>query len=258
MPDFWFSAALITIGVFTGTLTGLTGGSGMSFLISGLLLLGVDIRNIIALTFVVTFVNSLAALPAYLKAGNLHIATAMCISIPAALCVIPGHLLSQHIKGVHLAWVIMVSLFLLGMKMTFGRDTTGQQDASTRSGSWLLLGLFGSVIGFLVGVFGGGGGVFIGVLLILLFHVPVKEAVGISLLVMAVSAVSGIAMNASSGRLELSHTLLIAVPSVLFAVFSSSFGNRVKERVIRLLLGVYLLAMSLGLIAKKIVENAGV
>jgi uncharacterized membrane protein YfcA len=157
MPDFWFSAALIIIGVATGILTGLTGGSGMSFLISGLLLLGVDIRTIIALTFVITFVNSLAALPAYFKAGNLHIVTAMRIGIPAALCVIPGHLLSQHIKGGHLEWMIMAGLFLLGLKMTFGRDTTGQQDASTRrSRSWLLLGLFGSIIGIQVGIFGVG------------------------------------------------------------------------------------------------------
>ena len=45
---------LVVIGLATGVLTGLTGASGMSILISTLLLAGAEIRQVIGLTFVVT------------------------------------------------------------------------------------------------------------------------------------------------------------------------------------------------------------
>ena len=49
---------LVMIGLATGGLTGLTGASGMSILISGLLMVGLEIREVIGLTFLVTLVNS--------------------------------------------------------------------------------------------------------------------------------------------------------------------------------------------------------
>ncbi len=56
------TVTLIIIGLLTGVLTGFTGASGMSVLISGLLIAGLDVRDVIGLTFAVTFTNSLAAI----------------------------------------------------------------------------------------------------------------------------------------------------------------------------------------------------
>ena len=60
--DFELLGILTIVGLVTGSLTGLTGASGMSILISTLLLAGIEIREVIGLTFVVTLVNSGIAL----------------------------------------------------------------------------------------------------------------------------------------------------------------------------------------------------
>ena len=60
--DFELLGILTIVGLATGSLTGLTGASGMPILISALLLAGIEIREVIGLTFVVTLVNSGIAL----------------------------------------------------------------------------------------------------------------------------------------------------------------------------------------------------
>ena len=66
---------MILIGALTGVLTGLTGASGMSVLISGLLLAGLDVREVIGLSFAVTFCNTLVATPPYLEPAEKALVT---------------------------------------------------------------------------------------------------------------------------------------------------------------------------------------
>ena len=108
--------ALAAIGATTGVLTGLTGASGMSLLISGLLLLGVEIRDIIGLTFVVTLVNSAVALGPYWRHGRVDLRTALWVAIPAMLAVVAGHFVARRVTSGALTNGITAALFCVGWR----------------------------------------------------------------------------------------------------------------------------------------------
>lgn len=252
MNDYLFYFFYILIGLVAGSLTGFTGGSGMSVLMSGLLLLNVDIRNIIGLTFIITLVNSLASLPAYIKNRNIDFKVSFMVGLPAAAAVIPGFFFSQKIENQFLVWGLTGVLFLLGIRMLFSRSKHKNGKVKTKITHPALLILFGIILGLLIGLFGGGGGIFIGIFLMLIFRFPVKEAVGNSILIMGLAAISGLVINFSNGQIELWPALLLAVPSVLAALITSHFANRVNPRLIKVILGIYLIVASILLIVKQI------
>jgi len=76
---------LLLVGIATG---GLTGASGMSVLISGLLMMGIDIRGVIGLTFLVTLVNSMTSVIPDWRGQLIDLRLAAFLSLSAMLAVI--------------------------------------------------------------------------------------------------------------------------------------------------------------------------
>ncbi len=247
----------ILLGILTGALTGFTGGSGMSVLISGLLLMNIDIRNIIGLSYVITLFNSSAALPAYIKSKNFDLAISLKIGIPAILFVIPGYMVSQKIDKQYLVYIMIIAFLIIGIKILFKRGKGFRKNNIGKKTSPVVLSLFGSLSGLLIGIFGGGGGIFIGILLMLIFNSPVKEAIGISIFVMGIAAIPGLIINFSYGRIEILPALLIAIPSVIISFITSHYANKVNPGIIKIVLGIYLVIVAIILIVKQILSISG-
>ncbi len=254
MPQNIFWLILLGIGVATGALTGLTGASGMSILISALLLLGMPIRDVIAMTFVVTMVNSAAALPPFMAHKNLRLKPALYLSIPAFLAVFAGNRFAGMLSADSLTFIIIAALFGAGLKFTFSKETRRNTNASASQPDahpgFLILA--GALIGIIMGMLGGGGGVFISIALILLFRFPVKEAIGASIVVMGVAAVAGTWLHTQAGRIEWLNVLLIIAPSSVSAYLAGTFANRIEGATVKRILGVYLLIISTVLFLKTV------
>ena len=158
---------LIMIGLATGVLTGLTGASGMSILISALLLAGLEIRQVIGLTFVITLVNAAIALGSYWRHGHVDARSGVLVATPAIGAVLLGHLFSRTVEASSLTGVMVVCLFVVGAKFLVSPGDREQLDAEPvgRPHPAPLV-LLGCVAGFVMGIMGGGGGAFIGVALI--------------------------------------------------------------------------------------------
>lgn len=236
---------LLAIGLATGVLTGLTGASGMSILISALLLTGIEIRQVIGLTFVITLVNSAISLPAYLKHAHVDWRSGLWVALPAMAAVMLGHVFSSTIQPGSLRGVMLVCLFAIGAKFLVSPKDP-QQDAATpltrpQSG-WLVL--MGSAAGFVMGIMGGGGAVFIGAALILIFKMQAKTAVGTSILIMGLAAIPGVVFHAASETIHASYVLAILASSIPAAAAASWFANRISSQRVKRLLGVYLLISS--------------
>lgn len=241
--------------MITGTLTGLTGASGMSVLISGLLLLKIGIRDIIGLTFVVTFINSITATIPIIKKGNLRDFKAAYIAIPSFFAVFLGNQFSGALSGELLTMIITVTLFMTGIKFI----VTKQKDSVFHRGdlkkrSILMLVLLGLVCGTIMGIMGGGGGVFISAVLLMVFKFPVKEAIGISIIVMGASAVSGIYVNYINGNIHFFYAMIIIIPSMICAYVASHFMNDINAEIIKRVLGIYLVIVSSVLMLKYILN----
>ncbi len=142
---------LLLIGLATGTLTGLTGASGMSILISALLLAGVEIRQVIGLTFVVTLANAAISLGAYWKHGNVDAKSGALTAAFAVGAVMVGHVFSRSVEAGTLTGVMVVCLFLIGVKFLVSPQEKEQPDLGTTGRPhFVLLIVTGCVAGFVM------------------------------------------------------------------------------------------------------------
>ena len=89
---------------------------------------------------------------------------------------------------------------------------------------------FGSIIGFSLGLTGGGGAIFAVPLLVYGLGVPPREAVGISLAAVGATALVGFVSRLRLGQVEVRTGLLFAVAGMLGAPVGSWVAGQIPER----------------------------
>ena len=96
----------------------------------------------------------------------------------------------------------------------------------------LLTLLLGSLVGFSLGLTGGGGAIFAVPLLVFVIGVPMREAVGISLLTVGSTAMVGFVQRARRGMVEFSTGLLFAVAGMIGAPVGSGLADLIPELIL--------------------------
>lgn len=109
---------------------------------------------------------------------------------------------------------------------------------------------FGSIVGFALGLTGGGGGVFAVPLLVYGLAVAPREAVGISLASVGGTALFGAVPRLVRGEVELQTGLLFAVAGMLGAPLGSYLSTLVPERVLLVMFAVLMLVVAQRMWAK--------
>ncbi len=104
--------------------------------------------------------------------------------------------------------------------------------------------LFGVVVGFSLGLTGGGGSIFAVPLLVYGLGVPPKEAVGISLAAVGATAMFGFLHRLRAGEVELGTGLLFAVAGMLGAPIGTAIGGWIPGSVLLLLFSVLMVVVA--------------
>jgi uncharacterized membrane protein YfcA len=105
---------------------------------------------------------------------------------------------------------------------------------------FLLTLLSGALVGFALGLTGGGGAIFAVPLLVYGLNVPAREAVGVSLLTVGSTALVGFLQRAWRGLVEFPTGLLFAIAGMCGAPLGTWLGNQIPDA---LLLGLFAVLM---------------
>lgn len=106
----------------------------------------------------------------------------------------------------------------------------------------LLTLILGTLVGFSLGLTGGGGAIFAVPLLVFALGVPAREAVGVSLLTVGSTALVGFVQRARLKMVEFPTGLLFAVAGMVGAPIGSKLADRIPEPI---LLGAFAFLMLL-------------
>ena len=106
--------------------------------------------------------------------------------------------------------------------------------------------IFGVIVGFSLGLTGGGGAIFAVPLLVYGLDVPPREAVVVSLVVVAVTASVGFVQRALRGTVEFPTALLFGAAGMVAAPLGAALATLVPEWVLLLLF-----ALLMGVIAAR-------
>lgn len=108
----------------------------------------------------------------------------------------------------------------------------------------LLTLLLGAIVGFSLGLTGGGGAIFAVPLLVYALDVPAREAVGVSLLTVGSTSLVGFMQRAWRGMVEFPTGLLFAIAGMLGAPLGARLADRIPEAVLLSLFALLMLMIA--------------
>jgi len=200
------------------------------------------------------FLNGIAAASAayiYIKKKMVDFSVSLPLIITSSLGA-PLGALTTHKINLKLFMGIMAGVILLAaLRMLFSKQVKGRDAGVSQLRRIIGGGLIGLVIGFMAGLLGIGGGVFIVPLLIYFLGIPTKSAAATSMFIVCFSSLTGFITDVSIGAIDWKFVLLAAV----FSFAGGQIGSRImseklKGRTIRIIFGVVLLLFSAKLIHK--------
>lgn len=184
------------LAALVGLSLGMLGGGGSILTVPIFVyVLGFDPKLAIAMSLPVVGGASLVGAISHWKAGNVRLSTAALFGVIAMAGAYAGARLAVLVSGrfqLVLLAVVMVAA-AISMFRSARRDRQEQSPPDPRPMSLGLLVPVALSVGLLTGIVGIGGGFLIVPALVVLARVPMKQAVGTSLLVIAMNSLSGFA-----------------------------------------------------------------
>ena len=114
----------------------------------------------------------------------------------------------------------------------------------------ILLVLFGVFVGILGSVMGVGGGVFIVPFLTLVFHLPIKYAIAVSLVSIIATSSSVASVNVEKGLANIRLGTLLEMPMAVGSIASTFLMMKIHSSILNLLFGFMLLPVALSMYIK--------
>lgn len=254
-----------------GVSLGLIGGGG-SILTVPVLVYLFHVNPVLATAyslFIVGATSLVGAFPKY-KNGEINIRTAIIFGIPSIAAVfatrafivpaIPAAVFSigDFVVTKSLLMMILFALLMVvaSVSMIQTKENKEQENAEQKFNYPLIL-IEGTVVGLLTGLVGAGGGFLIIPALVLLSKLPMKQAVGTSLLIIAAKSLIG--FTGDLGKQTMDWTLLLSVTGL--AIVGIFIGNSLSKKVSATSLkkgfGWFVLVMGIYIIVKELFFPGG-
>ncbi len=242
---------VLALAVLVGIALGLLGGGGSILTIPILTYVaGLEAKVAIATSLFVVAVTSSVGAASHARAGRVRWRTGLMFGAGGMAGAHAGGRLAGYLPADLLLSLFAVMMAVSAIAMLRGRRAMVTTLTGDRPG--LKLVLQGSAVGVVTGLVGAGGGFVIVPALVILGRLPMKDAVGTSLLVIAMNAVSG--LTGYLGHVDIDWPLALSVTAA--AVAGSLVGTRLASRVpqesLRLGFGWFVMAMAAFILIKQL------
>lgn len=202
----------------------------------------------------------------YIRQGLINIKSSLLFAIPAVIImfamrklVVPAIPNEFDIAGVH----VLKGTFILGffsivllfssMSMIIGGVKKEKEHNSLTSKDKLILILSGASTGIITGMIGAGGGFIIIPALVLLAKMPMKEAVGTSLIIITINSLTGFAGDLTGNyQIDWSLILTFLLISIAGIFIGSILVKKVASAKLKIAFGWFILAMGIYIFIKEI------
>jgi hypothetical protein len=244
----------VAIGLVSGVLAGLFGVGGGIVMTPGIqVLLGAPPIVALATPLPVIFPTALAGALAYRRRGELDVRASAWLVGPGLAGAAIGAWLTD---AVDTRFLLLATALLLGWQaIAILRQRGRRRDA--REATAPILGGIGAVAGLVSGLLGIGGGLVIVPLLAGWLGMPLKRALGTSLLAIVALVVPGTVVHAALGHLDLGICFALMAGAVPGARVGAALALGARERTLRFVVGAGLLAIAVAYAIQQAVAVLG-
>jgi uncharacterized protein len=251
--------------VFIGVVLGLLGGGG-SILSIPILVYLFNIEPVLASAyslFIVGITSLVGVIPKY-RQHLINARTGILFGIPSILTIfitrkwivpIIPEIVLQTENFIISKRLLLLGIFAILMVMASISMIRGRREITSKSQEFrtVIVILEGSLIGFLTGLVGAGGGFLIIPALVFLTGLKFKTAVGTSLFIIAINSLSGFLGDVLTYAIDWNFLLGITALAVLGILAGNYFSRTISGVILRKLFGWLTLAMGVWILVKEIV-----
>lgn len=222
-------ALALLFGVVIGLLLGTVGGGG-SILTVPILVYALDlgVHEATATSLLIVGATALIGAVPHARAGRVALKTALTFGGAGIVGAFAGTWLNARVSGPVILALFGALMLVVASRMAFGAKPAATGSAPGAGLHWSVLAT-GLIVGFMTGFFGVGGGFLIVPALVLILRLPMRLAVGTSLVVIAINSAAGVAAHLERGGMNVPLAALFVAGGVMGALTGSRFAGRTDE-----------------------------
>jgi uncharacterized membrane protein YfcA len=250
--------------IIIGLSLGLIGGGGSILTIPILVyLFKIDPELATSYSLFIVGITSLTGCISHYRMGNLQIKAALYFAIPSIVSIliirevifpqIAETLFSIASYQVSKSFLIMIIFSLLMIAASVSMIRKNEVSTTTGKTNFMQLGIIGFFIGIVTGFLGAGGGFLIIPALLFFAKLPMKQAIGTSLLIIFINSSIGFGGDLYIGT-PIDYGFLLIISSIAFIgmLIGTQLSKRIDGAKLKPIFGWFVLVMGIYIITKEI------
>jgi uncharacterized protein len=242
----------VALGFGIGLSLGLLGGGGSILTVPALVyLVGQSPQAAVVTSLAIVGANSVLGAAFHHRQGNLNFRVALIFGGTGMLAAYIAAGYSSLFAPAGLLVAFALLMITIGLLLVFQKERPELVGAPAPK-SWLVVALGGAGVGVLTGLLGVGGGFLVVPALVILVGLPMSQAVGTSLLVIAANSTAGLLGHMGNTWFDLTLVLIFASAGLVGTFFGARLAsvlpsNRLRQgfAVFVIILAVFILADNL-------------
>jgi uncharacterized protein len=250
--------------ILIGLVLGLIGGGGSILTLPVLVyLFKINPENATSYSLFIVGVSAMVGTYRHYNLGNLKIKSALIFAVPSIfsllfvrkiiLPIIPQILFSfnNFIISKNLLIMIVFAVLMIVASISMIKKTKINEKPDTIN--YKILALLGFIIGFITGFLGAGGGFLIIPALLFFGNLPMKQAVGTSLLIIFINSTMGFAGDVMSG-IHIDYQLLFTISGIAIVgmLLGTALSKKIDGAKLKPAFGWFVLIMGIYIVTKEL------
>ncbi|MBR8826347.1 MAG: sulfite exporter TauE/SafE family protein [Gomphosphaeria aponina SAG 52.96 = DSM 107014] len=246
------------LAVAIGMTLGLIGGGGSVLAVPTLIyVMGISSKEAITMTLIIVGIVSLIGIIPHWRQGN--------VNLKIATVFIPPAMLGTYL-GATLALLPFISdtfqlicfgiIMLLASILMIGKGSSKEEknkiiEPKKNKYQWLVIPAEGLGVGIVTGFVGVGGGFAIIPALVLIGGIPMKEAIGTSLLIIAFNSVTGVIKYLSQVSIDWNLTISFTLAATIGTVSGAYLSRVIQAKELQKVFGYFVLAVAVFVLIRR-------
>jgi hypothetical protein len=244
----------LILGLFLSGLIGLSlgliGGGGSIITVPVLVyVLGVNAHEAIGMSLAVVGGTSIIGSFLHFQRGTVQLKTGLLFGIFGIFGAFLGSPLSKLLSPEALLLTFALLMMLIAVLMLRKKQATGAIETQPQAVLWKAV-LSGFGVGILTGFLGVGGGFLIVPALIMFGGLPIKDAIGTSLLVIFLNCLAGLIGHASQNHFDWALTFLVMAMAASGTIIGTLLSHRLPAHRLQKSFAVFVFIVAVFLFAK--------